>query len=162
MVSSAEALSKGTPRIQSGQYLTFTDNVNGTGLQSRYHVYADNIDWTQNVGVVYYLDGDYFSTTASTFHKPNGVTLKNMAQDANNKNLVLIVPETPSGKTAANGWTWWENGNTNAQWFDAFAKAMKNKAGFNPSDTWTVGYSGGAEFLTMNVFNQNRSVIRSH
>lgn len=146
----------GAPPLKTGTKLTFTDS---RGVQSYYHMYADGIDWSKPVGVLYYLDGDYFSESPqhSQVMQPNGAMLKSVAKNANNKNLVLVAPKTPSASTKANGWTWWEKGNTNAKWFHDLAIALQKKGKLDTDNTWLAGYSGGAELISFDLMTQNRT-----
>lgn len=142
--------------VSSGINLRFTDS---RGIASRYHLYADGIDWNRDVGVLYYFDGDYYSQDPqySQIMQPRGAMLTSVAKDANSKNLVLVAVRTPSARTARNGWTWWENGTSNARWVNEFATAMQATAGFNPNHTWLAGYSGGAELISFDLLTKNRT-----
>jgi len=142
--------------LSTGTYKTYKDTRNGTNMSSRYHVYANGIDWNKDVGMVYYLDGDYFANSASTFHAPTNTRTQNMAKDANSKNLVFISVESPSPRTAKNGTTWWENGINNAKWFDAFARDMRDNHGISPEHTYVAGYSGGAELISIYLMTEKR------
>src|SRR5699024_1417158 len=103
--------SQASAPIETATQQSFTDS---SGNTSWYHVYADGIDWSQDVGALYYFDGDYFSEDPqySQIMKPNGSMLTSVAEDANAKNLVVFAAKTPSAATD-NGWTWWENGSSN-------------------------------------------------
>lgn len=142
--------------IETATKQSFTDS---NGNSSWYHVYADDIDWSQDVGALYYFDGDYFSEDPqySQIMKPQGEVLQSVAQNANDKNLVLFAAKTPSPASSANGWTWWENGTANAQWVDDFATAMQSKGNLDTDHTWLAGYSGGAELISFDLMTQDRS-----
>ena len=75
--------------VQSGTNLTYTSPQN---VSSQYHVYADNIDWSQPVGVVFYFDGDYNwdGVDSSLFYNPNGDTMQGMANAAQKHNKVFV------------------------------------------------------------------------
>lgn len=147
--------SQASAPIETATQQSFTDS---SGNKSWYHVYADGIDWSQDVGALYYFDGDYFSEDPqySQIMKPNGSMLTSVAEDANAKNLVVFAAKTPSAATD-NGWTWWENGTSNAQWVDEFASAMQRKGNLNSDHTWLAGYSGGAELISFDLMTKDRS-----
>lgn len=155
-VAGAAVPAQAADPVETGRNLSYTDS---TGRTSTYHVWADGIDWEQNVGVLYYLDGDYFSKDPqySQIMNPGGNVLTSMAKDANSKNLVLIAAETPSAYEDGWGYTWYREGAKNAKWVDDFATSMQSKAGFDTDYTWIAGYSGGAEHISFDLLTQDRS-----
>lgn len=129
---------------------------------SQYHVYANGIDWSQPVGVVFYLDGDYWTTNQSKIWFPStNRDLINMAKVANERNMLFVPVITPSARTQWNGYTWWENVDYNGDWFRNFANWFNSSAGVDRSKVWTIGYSGGAEFETMELGADRQTSWRS-
>ena len=57
------------------------------GLNSQYHVYANGIDWSKPVGVVFYIDGDYWRNDQSKIHSPEQGMLPAMGRIANARNI---------------------------------------------------------------------------
>ncbi len=134
-------------QINSGQFYTTSQY----GVASQYHVYANNIDWNQKVGVVFYFDGDYWNTSQSKIYNYNNGDLKAMAAEANSRNMVFVPVVSPDKNAGGDGITWWENADFNGNWFRAFAKDFIASKGIDRSNVWTVGYSGGAEFQTFEL-----------
>ena len=93
--------------VDSGRFLNYS--VPNGSMSSQYHVYADGIDWAQPVGVVFYFDGDYWNSNKSNVYNPDSNTMQQMAQIANEKNMVFVPVISPdkvlpggriSGRTA--------------------------------------------------------------
>lgn len=72
--------------VASGTYRSYTAP---NGLNSQYHVYANGIDWSKPVGVVFYIDGDYWRNDQSKIHSPEQGMLPAMGRIANARNMVL-------------------------------------------------------------------------
>ena len=60
------------------------------GTTSSYHVFADGIDWSEPVGVVFRLHGD----GAYEYHHPEH-KVSCLAEVARSHNAVLVAPRTP-------------------------------------------------------------------
>lgn len=133
------------PRSSFGR---FTDADGRTG---RFHVYARHIDPSRPVGVVFYLDGDYWIPATSRFHRPLGPTMLRLAAVANARNLVLVAADTPDRGRVLGGYTWWRRAGHNGRWFRAFAAHVVRRLRLDPERAWVMGYSGGAEFLTVDL-----------
>ena len=124
-------------------------------MSSQYHVYADGIDWAQPVGVVFYFDGDYWNSNKSNAYNPDSNTMQQMAQIANEKNMVFVPVISPDKDSSGDGITWWQNIGENGDFFRSFAQEFIADSGIDSSQVWTMGYSGGAEFIT-NELNASR------
>ena len=72
-------------------------------------MYADGIDWSQPVGVVFYFDGDYWNSNKSNVYNPDSNTMQQMAQIANEKNMVFVPVILPDKDSSGDGITWWQN-----------------------------------------------------
>ena len=131
--------------VASGTYRSYTAP---NGLSSQYHVYANGIDWSQPVGVVFYVDGDYWEAKDSKVHSPNNGMLTAMGRIANARNMVFVPVISPDKNASGDGITWWENQDANGDYFRSFAQKFIADSGIDPSRVWTMGYSGGAEFIT--------------
>lgn len=111
------------------------------GVTSSYHVFADGIDWTEPVGVVFRLHGD----GAYEFHNPQH-KISCLASVARAHNAILVVPRTPDRRGEP---TWWQDLDRNADWFLALAEQeIFGRYDLDRSRTWLYGYSGGAEFIS--------------
>lgn len=111
------------------------------GTTSSYHVFADGIDWSEPVGVVFRLHGD----GAYEYHHPEH-KVSCLAEVARSHNAVLVAPRTPDRQGEP---TWWEDLDGNADWFVALAEQrIFAEYDIDRSRTWLHGYSGGAEFIS--------------
>lgn len=117
---------------------------------SYYHVYAQEIDWEQPVGVVYYFSGDFFRKSESEFHHPRGATLRTLADEAAARNMLLVVPKSPADR-GYEGYTWWEDGDDNAVWFRELHDQIIARYEPASEKIWFMGYSGGAEFIAQQI-----------
>ncbi|WP_277549736.1 S-layer homology domain-containing protein [Kocuria oceani] len=123
------------------------------GLSSTYNLYADGIDRSKPVGVAFYFDGDgqYWA------QRPTGSVVRDMARHAAARNMVLVVPLSPD-RTGSR--TWWENIDANGDWFRALSGHLVQRYGLDTNRVWLTGYSGGAEFITMEVLADRQNWIR--
>lgn len=137
--SSGQPSPRALPKVRTSYFNEFEGSV--------YHVYAKRIDWDRPVGVLYYFGGDYFDESSSEVFHPRGKVMRNLAEQAARRNLVTVVPVPPSGQ-GDEGYTWWEQDAANAEWFRSLSEALKASIGAASADTWLMGYSGGAEFIT--------------
>lgn len=111
------------------------------GVAGSYHVFADGIDWSEPVGVVFRFHGD----GAYEFHHPEH-KVSCLAAVARSHNAVLVAPRTPDRQGEP---TWWEDLDGNAEWFLALAEQrIFAEYDLDRSRTWLHGYSGGAEFIS--------------
>jgi poly(3-hydroxybutyrate) depolymerase len=111
------------------------------GTTSSYHVFADGIDWSEPVGVVFRLHGDGAYEYEHPEHK-----VSCLAEVARSHNAVLVAPRTPDRQGEP---TWWEDLDGNAEWFLALAEQrIFAEYDLDRSRTWLHGYSGGAEFIS--------------
>lgn len=143
----------------TGTYRGYTAS---SGASSQYHVYANNIDWSKPVGVVFYLDGDYWYNSQSKVHNPNNSDLVGMANVANQRNLLFVPVISPDKNAGGDGITWWENQDANGRWFREYANWFINAVGANRNNVWTIGYSGGAEFETFELGADNQTSWRDN
>ncbi|MDO4917185.1 MAG: hypothetical protein Q3974_06150 [Rothia sp. (in: high G+C Gram-positive bacteria)] len=127
------------------QAYTTTGTFRNYGV-SQYHVYSNGIDWSQPVGVIFYLDGDYWENYQSKIYSPNtNNDLNAMAKIANDRNMLLVPVISPDKDKSGDGITWWQNMQGNAAYFRDFANWFINATKTDRSNVWTIGYSGGAE-----------------
>lgn len=140
---------------------TFATYSNGT-TSSQYHIIANNIDWSKPVGAVFFMDGDYQNPTQTTVNNPNGAALKNMAAVANSRNMVLIPVVSPDKNTSNGSYvTWWEDKDTNGAWFRDFARTIIAENGIDSSNIWTIGQSGGSEFIASELSSDSQGSWRN-
>ena len=140
------------------QFATYTSEA---GVSSNYHVYAENIDWDQPVGVVFYLDGDYWFTNQSKVHSPNNSQLLGMAEVANERNMIFVPVISPDKDASGNGITWWQSMGANGDWFRSFASSFIAEAGLDSSNVWTIGHSGGAEITGFELLADSQDAWRT-
>lgn len=123
---------------------------------SVYHVWADGIDWSTPVGVLFYLDGDYFTRSTSRMHNPAAAPLADVAAEANRRNLVCIAVDTPDVYRSGLGYTWWKDKARTSAYFRAFAAHMNRTYRLAADRQWLYGYSGGAEIITISLMAQEQ------
>ncbi len=138
--------------MSSATYQSYTSPA---GTTSQYHVYANNLDYSKPVGVVFYFDGDYWQRNESKVYTPDEGMLAAMGKIANARNMVFVPIISPDTNASGDGITWWEDMNTNGEFFRSFAKSFINQNNLDASQVWTMGYSGGAEFITYELTDHN-------
>lgn len=139
-LSDGPVLSGGV-RLQEGPSDRMNVAFEHDGVTSSYHVFADGVDWSRPVGVVFRLHGD----GAYEFHNPQH-KVSCLAEVARSHNAVLVAPRTPDRQGEP---TWWEDLDGNAEWFLALAEQeIFPVYDVDRSRTWLHGYSGGAEFIS--------------
>jgi len=126
---------------------TFLSYTSPAGTTSQYHVYAEGVDFSKPVGVVFYFDGDYWRNDQSKVYDPSG-ELAQMAASAAAQNMLFVPVISPDTNRYDAGVTWWEDMERNGEFFRSFASSFIAANGVDSSNVWTMGYSGGAEFIT--------------
>ncbi len=61
------------------------------------------------MGMVFYFDGDYWNFNKSNVYNPDSNTMQQMAQIANEKNMVFVPVISPDKDSSGDGITWWQN-----------------------------------------------------
>ena len=144
-----------TQRARTMSSATYQSYTSPAGTTSQYHVYANNLDYSKPVGVVFYFDGDYWQRNESKVYTPDEGMLAAMGKIANARNMVFVPIISPDTNASGDGITWWEDMNTNGEFFRSFAKSFINQNNLDASQVWTMGYSGGAEFITYELTDHN-------
>lgn len=122
--------------VAAGEEFTYSTD----GTQGRYRVFSEGVDFSQPVSVVLRLHGD----GAYEYDNPS-YALDDYAEVANSHNAVLIAPRTPDPAST----TWWTNSQLTGNWLAGFVDdVVVGEYGFDYSDVYWMGYSGGAELLT--------------
>ena len=140
--------------MSSATYQSYTSPA---GTTSQYHVYANNLDYSKPVGVVFYFDGDYWQRDESKVYTPDEGMLAAMGKIANARNMVFVPVISPDTNASGAGITWWEDLDANGEYFRSFAKSFVSENNLDASQVWTMGYSGGAEFITYELTDHNTS-----
>ena len=146
-----------TQRARTMSSATYQSYTSPAGTTSQYHVYANNLDYSKPVGVVFYFDGDYWQRNESKVYTPDEGMLAAMGKIANARNMVFVPIISPDTNASGDGITWWEDMNTNGEFFRSFAKSFVSENNLDASQMWTMGYSGGAEFITYELTDHNTS-----
>lgn len=133
---------------------TFLSYTSPAGTTSQYHVYAEGVDFSKPVGVVFYFDGDYWRNDQSKVYDPSG-ELAQMAASAAAQNMLFVPVISPDANRYDAGVTWWEDMERNGEFFRSFASSFIAANGVDSSNVWTMGYSGGAEFITYELTDHN-------
>ena len=144
-----------TQRAHTMSSATYQSYTSPAGTTSQYHVYANNLDYSKPVGVVFYFDGDYWQRDESKVYTPDEGMLAAMGKIANARNMVFVPIISPDTNASGNGITWWEDMNTNGEFFRSFASSFIGQNNLDASQVWTMGYSGGAEFITYELTDHN-------
>ena len=103
---------------------TFLSYTSPAGTTSQYHVYAEGVDFSKPVGVVFYFDGDYWQRDESKVYTPDEGMLAAMGKIANARNMVFVPIISPDTNASGNGITWWEDMDANGEFFRSFAKSF--------------------------------------
>ncbi|EMY33136.1 subtilase family serine protease, partial [Arthrobacter crystallopoietes BAB-32] len=137
--------------------LTYQTYKAPNGLTGQYHVYGNNVDRSQPVGVLFVFHGDYSYPAQSYVHHPTGAVMKAMAAEAAKKNMIMIPVITPD---KSGGITWWEETDRNGDYFRALSAMLISKYDVDASRVWFHGYSGGAEFVSFEVLADRQNWIK--
>ena len=143
------------PRARTMSSATYQSYTSPAGTTSQYHVYANNLDYSKPVGVVFYFDGDYWQRNESKVYTPDEGMLAAMGKIANARNMVFVPVISPDTNASGDGITWWEDMDANGEFFRSFAKSFIGQNNLDASQVWTMGYSGGAEFITYELTDHN-------
>ncbi|MFI7483894.1 hypothetical protein ACH9EU_15935 [Kocuria sp. M1R5S2] len=129
---------------------TTTSSHAAAGMSAQYHVYDTGVDRSRPVGVVFYLDGDgqYYA------QRPTTSMLRTMAARAAAKNMILVVPVAPSGRS------WTSDSETGGDWFRSLAAKVVAEQRVDSTRIHLAGYSGGAEFIAHEALSDRAGWIR--
>ena len=152
-----EQKQQSTQRARTMSSATYQSYTSPVGTTSQYHVYANNLDYSKPVGVVFYFDGDYWQRDESKVYTPDEGMLAAMGKIANARNMVFVPVISPDTNASGAGITWWEDMDANGEFFRSFAKSFVSENNLDASQVWTMGYSGGAEFITYELTDHNTS-----
>ena len=150
-----EQKQQSTQRARTMSSATYQSYTSPAGTTSQYHVYANNLDYSKPVGVVFYFDGDYWQRNESKVYTPDEGMLAAMGKIANARNMVFVPVISPDTNASGDGITWWEDMDANGEFFRSFAKSFVSENNLDASQVWTMGYSGGAEFITYELTDHN-------
>ena len=153
----SEQKQQSTQRARTMSSATYQSYTSPAGTTSQYHVYANNLDYSKPVGVVFYFDGDYWQRDESKVYTPDEGMLAAMGKIANARNMVFVPVISPDTNASGAGITWWEDLDANGEFFRSFAKSFVSQNNLDASQVWTMGYSGGAEFITYELTDHNTS-----
>ena len=153
----SEQKQQSTQRARTMSSATYQSYTSPAGTTSQYHVCANNLDYSKPVGVVFYFDGDYWQRDESKVYTPDEGMLAAMGKIANARNMVFVPVISPDTNASGAGITWWEDMDANGEYFRSFAKSFVSENNLDASQVWTMGYSGGAEFITYELTDHNTS-----
>ncbi|QRZ62380.1 LGFP repeat-containing protein [Rothia sp. ZJ932] len=97
------------------------------------------------------MDGDYWESNQSKVWDYGNHALTSMAKIAQSKNMVFVPVVSPDKNKAGDGITWWESADAHGDWLRGFANWFQNTHGIDRSNVSVLGYSGGAEFITLEL-----------
>lgn len=131
------------------------------GRSSKYHVFADGVDFSRPWSFSYFMDGDYYYESRSRMVNPDHPTMRALAAEANRRNQVMVSLATPNFDST-NGYTWWVNKAANCAFFIALAKDLHARfPSFTMDRQWIVGYSGGAEVISSVLLSRDQLAWQS-
>ena len=127
--------------------LPFTDRTNvaftGAGQTSNYHAWASGRKPGDPILVWLHGDGAYEHnnpTSNYVFGGSNGVVAQAKA-----RGYIVISAKSPDTTGSI---TWWESGNTRADYLKALVDSLKAGYAVNPRGVVLAGFSGGAQQVT--------------
>ncbi|MDR2256201.1 MAG: SH3 domain-containing protein [Arthrobacter sp.] len=135
------------PKAANGAKLKAGTNFSYAGL--RYAVLDGGVNKSRTQGAMIFLDGDYYPGYKSAIsNNPTGAKAKAMAKVAAKRNMYLIIPRLPAaGYKASLGYTWWGVPSKTVPLVKKLDAKVRS-TGISKGNTWYMGYSGGAEFIS--------------
>ena len=123
-----------------------------------YTIIDGGVDWSKTVGKMTFLDGDFYvkGYYKSVSENPTGPKAKAMAKVAADSNMVLVIPKVPD-YTKGMGYTWWVKSANNAPKLKKLDSYLDGKIGNSKANSWYMGYSGGAEYITYELAKRGQS-----
>lgn len=130
--------------------LSFTSN----GITSKYHLYADGLDWTRPVGLIVYTDGsgEYGLKNPASDYLLSGAD--GLVAVAKRQNMVLLTPFAPgAGCSDGDGTCWYLSSSgyspaQKAKWSADLMKSVLNEYALDRNRVAFGGYSSGAQWTT--------------
>ncbi|WP_089772013.1 SH3 domain-containing protein [Ruania alba] len=151
VTSSTSARSSSSARIPTAH------NQRYAGLS--YATIDGGVDWSRRVGMVIFLDGDYYRRgySQAVSEHTRGATAAAMAEVAARDNKILVIPRIPrQGYISSLGYTWWGRTATNAVMLRKLDQHLRRTGNITRSRTVYMGYSGGAEFITYELARRSQ------
>lgn len=134
---------------------TFEQFTDAQGITSRYHIFADGLDTTRDVGLLLWMDGSGgygFDNPTSTYLIDSDGTA-GMRQVARDHNLLLVTPEAPA--PACNGYDncWYNESSTpnataKSDWLRGLVDHVYSQYNVQTDLVAIGGYSSGAQATT--------------
>lgn len=129
------------------EHIKFKDSE---GQKSWYHLWESG-----QAGFLYYFDGDYTDLDETSINWPREGLLAQLASVAQRHDLMLVAVNTPDTDGSGDGYTWWEDIDSNGDYFrELHADLCAKYPLVDASNLWLVGYSGGAEFISYDLLNR--------
>ena len=120
-----------------------------------YNCYASGLNWSQPVGVVFWLHGDgNYEYSGEANPTPSGYIMNGtngIKAKAKARNCILVVPKTPDDSLQPDGettWWWWDGKEENARYFRDLVAFIFTKYNIDLRRVWFGSHSGGSQFLT--------------
>lgn len=120
-------------------YQTFTSSL---GVSSQYHSYAAGIAAPVGLLFQFHGDGAYEFTHPTSSYSLGGTN--GIVANARSRGFITIPVLSPDKSSV----TWWSKGSANASYTCELIAAMRTRFSVSKDNTWLVGYSGGAQFIT--------------
>ncbi len=125
------------------------------GITSRYHVFAANLDWSKDVGMLLWTDG----SGGYGFDNPNDDYLldadgqEGMVSVARQNNMLLLIPEAPPPGCDGEDNCWYNESSSpnaieKAHWAKDLVRYIYGRYNLDKSRVAIGGYSSGAQFTS--------------
>lgn len=136
-----------------------TDRLSQTftagGITSNYHIFAANLDWTKNVGMLLWTDGSggYGIDNPNSTYLLDADGASGMVAVARSNNMILLVPEAPAPGCDGYDNCWYNetttpNAVTKAQWARSLVDYVYGQYDIYKDRVAIGGYSSGAQFTS--------------
>lgn len=134
--------------------LTFQDTA---GTSSTYHLFAEGLDWTKNVGLLVYTDGsgEWGLDAARLDHQYLLGTPTGMRAVARRQNMILLTPKAPgNGCLDGDGTCWYDDSNDGTspiqklEWSNELIRYILTRYNIDRRRIAIGGYSSGAQWTT--------------
>lgn len=147
---------KTKPSAGGFSQLKLGSNLNYKGL--RYSVLNGGVNKKKPVGIMMYLDGDYYpGYKGAVSNSPTGSKAKAMAKVAAKRNMLLVMPRHhEAGYTRSMGYTWWYKSGTTAAYIKRLDAHLRSTGAIPKANVWYTGYSGGAEYITYKLAKRSQ------
>lgn len=125
-------------------------SYSAAGKTGQYHIYADGINTSKPVGVVFQFHGD----GGYEFKNPS-YKLPSLNKVVKDQNMIFVSMKAPNSQNV-----WWDNVDANGDYARSLIEnEIYKKYNLDKSKAWMVGYSGGAEFIAYEMMEEQSDLF---